>query len=155
MILDHADQVMTAYAPTAQTATFSNYIDRLVAMENASGAPLYGYVNVNTSVTSAGAATVQFQVIGNNSDPTFASGNVVLADSGAIPKATLVAGWQIPLAISHAQLLSLEPKTAFLRYLTILVTIGTANLTAGKFDGWLSNKPVPQDNLSYRAGYTV
>jgi hypothetical protein len=155
MLFDSLDQVMSLYAPTTAAASFQNYIDRLAKMENASGAPLYGYVNVNTTVTSGGSATVQFQVIGNATDATFASGNVVLADSGAIAKATLVAGYQIPLAISHAAMGSHENTGSFLRYVTILVTIGTADLTAGKFNGWITNAPVMNDNLSYPAGYTV
>lgn len=155
MILDILDQVMTSYAPTAQTATFQNYIDRLIAMENASGAPLGAYINVAAAVTSAGAATVQFQLIGNRTDPTFASGNVVLADSGVVAKATLVAGYQIPLFMNHVAFQSLEPATSKLRYLTILVTIGTANLTAGTFNGWITNLPITSDNVSYNSGYTV
>lgn len=157
MILDNLDQVMNLYAPTDHTAgaTLQSYIDRLVAMENAAGAALYGLVNINTTVTSAGSATVQFQLIGNTSDATFASGNVVLADSGAIAKATLVAGYQIPLSMSHAAFGSLEAKTGFLRYLTITANIGVADLTAGKFNAWLGISPIVSDNLSYAAGYSV
>lgn len=155
MILDASDQVMSTYSPTAQAAAFDDYIDRLIAMENAAGADIAVYINLAAAVTSSGSATVQFQVVGNATDPTFASGNVVLFDSGAIAKATLVAGYQIRGVIKRANIVSLEAKTAFLRYLTILVTVATADLTAGTFNGWLLNGENVQDNLSYAAGYTV
>lgn len=156
MILDNLDQVMAAYAPTTGATNLQSYIDRLVAMENAAGYPLFGYVNVNTTaLASGGAAEVEFLLLGNASDPTFASGNVTLATSGAIAKASLVKGYQISLAMSHAAFGSLEAKTAFLRYLTIVATITTHDLTAGKFDAWLGFAPMPSDNLSYPAGYSV
>lgn len=155
MILDLLDQVMSSYAPTATTTTFQNYIDRKVAMENAAGFALDVYINVAAAVTSAGAATVQFQAIGNASDPTFASGNVVLFDSGVIAKAALVAGYQCRGTIKRVDMVSLEPTTSFLRYLTITSTIGTAVLTAGTFNAWFKEGEAIQDNLSYPAGYTV
>lgn len=157
MFLDSLDQVMSLYAPTDHTAgfTFQSYIDRLAAMENAAGEPLWGYVNVNTAVTSSAAATVQFQIWGNASDTTFASGNVVLADSGAIAKATLVAGYQIPLAMSRQAFQHYLAKTSFLRYLTIACSIGTTDLLTGKFNAWFTIRPPVNDALSYPAGYSV
>lgn len=154
MILDLTDQVLVSYSPTSTGSTIQNYIDRLAKMEDGNGADLYGYIQVAATATSGGSATVQFKVIGNATDPTFASGNKTLADSGAIAVATLVAGWQIPLKINHQQMPSLEPTTSFYRYVTIQVTIGTAALTAGTFNGWIATL-APQDNLSYPSGYTA
>lgn len=154
MILDLKNRVMTSYAPTTVATHFQDYLDRLVAMENAGGAALWAWIQVAAAVTSGGAGTVQFQVIGNASDPTFASGNVVLADSGVLAKTVLIAGHLIPLSLRRVDHDSLETSTQFLRYLTVLATIGTAALTAGTFNAWFAPEPM-QDNLSYRAGYAA
>lgn len=155
MILDLTDQVMSSYAPTSTGTTLQSYIDRIAAMENAAGYAISVYIQVAASVTSGGAGTVQFQAIGNASDPTFASGNVVLFDSGIIAKTTLVAGYQIRGTIKRANAGSVEPTTSFLRYLTITSTIATAALTAGTFNAWFKEGESQQDNLTYPAGYTV
>ncbi|MES2531929.1 MAG: hypothetical protein V4636_12905 [Pseudomonadota bacterium] len=154
MILDVLDQVMSTYAPTAVAAAFEDYIDRIVKMENGSGNPIDVLIQVAAAVTSTGAATVQFQAIGNPTDPTFASGNIVLWDSGAIGKATLTAGYLIRGTIKSQAYDTLESGAVFCRYLTILVTIGTEVLSAGTFNGWFKDTRT-QDNLSYPAGYDV
>ncbi len=87
-MLDAALQVANAYAPTADSVRrcyFQGYIDRLTAQEDAAGMDINVYGLITTAVTSAGAATVQFQAIGNPSDPTFVTGNVVLLDAGVPP----------------------------------------------------------------------
>ncbi len=155
-ILDLTNQVMSSYAPTAQTATFDDYIDLLAKTEYAAGNPVDCIINVAAAVTaSGGAAEVQFQLVGNATDPTFASGNVILADSGVLAKATLVAGYQIRMTAKRQNMISLEPTSSFIRYVTILVTVTTHDLTTGTFNGWVAPSESPQDNFSYPAGYTV
>lgn len=157
MIADNALQVANVYAPTAFGATlnFQSYVDRLVAQDDGAGMDVTAYGLISTAVTSAGAATVQFQVLGNATDPTFAAGNVVLLDTGVIAKATLALGYQFLRAkLPRIPLLStLETTPSFLRYLTVVAIIGTANLTAGAWNIWFGYGPL-QDNLSYAAGYS-
>lgn len=154
MQLDLLDQVMSTFAPTSTGSAFDDYMDLITAMEEGAGKEIGVYINVAAAATSGGSATVTFEAIGNNSDPTFASGNKVLFTSGAIAVASLVAGYQIRGVIKRQDMVSLEPKTSFYRYMTIRTTIAVAALTAGTFNGWFTNNGV-QDNLSYRAGYTV
>lgn len=158
MMLDALDQLMNAYAPTTHGAAQNNgvFLDRLVAMEEGAGEPLYLFGRVKTAPTSGGSATVQFQLIGNPSDNTFASGNVVVLDTGAIAIATLVAGYEFFRApIPRVASGSPEVTGSLLRYWTINVTIGTADLTAGAFDAWMTAKPL-QDMLGgYARGYNV
>lgn len=154
-LLDLTNQLMTSYAPTTVAVHFQDYIDLLAKTEYAAGEPVDCLISIAAAVTSGGSATVQFQLIGNATDPTFASGNVILADSGAIAKAALVAGYQIRMTAKRQNMISLQPTSTFVQYVTILVTIGTAALTAGTFNGWVAPSESPQDNLSYPAGYTV
>lgn len=162
MLLDITDcltapaAVLTPYAPTT-VGTHTNtapYIDRMVLMDDGTGADVTFIVYVSTTATSNGSATVQFKLLGNATDITFASGNVVLADSGAIAVATLVAGYRFVAKIPRQNFASVEPTTAYYRYLALSVVIGTADLTAGAFNAWISNDGI-QDNNSYKAGYTV
>ncbi len=155
-ILDLTNQVMTAYAPTTVATHFQDYFDALAKTELAAGNPVDVIIQVSEAVLAAGgAASVQFQLIGHATDPTFASGNIILADSGAIAKASLVLGYQIRMTAKRQDIVSQEPTASFARYFTILVTIATNALTAGKFNGWIAPSESPQDNLSYPAGYTV
>lgn len=96
---------------------------------------LYLVINVDTAVTSAGAATVQFHLC---SDAQAAIATDTTAtyhwSSPAIPKATLVAGYYV----AKVEL----PKGTYERYIGILQTTGTAALTAGKVNAFLTNDPV-------------
>lgn len=154
-LLDLTNQVLSSFSPTSTGSTFDDYIDLLAKTEYAAGNPVDCIVQVAATATSGGSATVQFQLIGNATDPTFASGNVVLADSGAIAVASLVIGYQIRMTAKRQNIVSQQATSTFVRYVTILVTIGTAALTAGTFNGWVAPSESPQDNLSYPAGYTV
>lgn len=77
-------------------------------------------VQVSTTFTSGGAATLQVDII---SDDDAALGSpTVLQSSAAIPVASLVAGYQFRLAL---------PAGISERYLGVQYTIGTAAMTAG------------------------
>lgn len=157
--------VVTPFAPTAIGANINTaaVIDRITAMDDGAGADIDFIIYVTTAVTSAGAATVEFQLLGNATDPTFASNNVVLLDTGAagIPKATLVAGYRaIVGTIPRAAFFKFENDTGIAggpanRYLTLNVIIGTAVLTAGAFVAYLTAKTGTQDNIAYKSGFTV
>jgi hypothetical protein len=156
MLLDLNDQILQSFAPTATGANvYQFYIDRLLAMEDGAGEPIYVYGQVAAAVTSGGAATVDFQLIGNPSDPTFAAGNVIIRDTGVLPKATLIKGYQFFREVIPRQPdSSLETTGLFLRYITIGVAIGTAVLTAGTFNAWATYKLL-QDNISYPRNFNV
>ncbi len=151
MILDSATQLLAAYAPvTSGAAQWNNtYIDLLAKMVPGAGADIIWLVNVNTTATSGGSATVLHKLEGNPTDATFASGNVLLAQLPNTGTGTAVAS-----VVAGLQFTTKIPRSAVVRYIRHTVTIGTADLTAGKFDSWLLNDDV-QDNQAYAAGYTV
>ncbi len=156
--LDANLQIANLFAPTAIGANISvaAVIDRLAIMDDGIGNLFDFYVQLAQAVTSAGAATVDFQLLGNATDPTFASGNVVLADTGPIGKAALIAGHQFSIPISRQAWNSLQNVAGGTRYLTINAIIGTAALTAGQFNAWiLPHNGANQSNLAYPNNYTV
>lgn len=92
---------------------------------------LYLVIQVDTAVTSGGAATVQFQLASDAQAAIATDGSATVhAASAAIPKATLVAGYD-------ALVVEL-PKGTYERYLGILQVTGTAALTAGKVNAFLT-----------------
>lgn len=89
------------------------------------------YVTVDTAVTSAGAATVEFQLASDAQAAIAVDGSAsVHYKSAAVPKATLVAGY----GVVNVKL----PKGQYERYLGILQNVGTAALTAGKINAGLT-----------------
>ena len=168
MILDILDcltapsGVLTPFAPTTVGSNIltTSVIDRIVPMDDGAGECITFFAYCATTVTSAGAATVEIQLLGNATDPTFSSNNVVLADTGAIGKATWVQGYRtqvfkVPRAAIYKYENALNTTGAGpLRYFTINVIIGTATLTAGAFNAWINCDGI-QDSISYSAGYTV
>lgn len=122
-------------AVTTATATDSTNVLDLGAGYDAFGAAkiqdggisgkLWLNIKVTEAVTSGGSATVTFSL----QSSTAADGTFVAAwTSAAIPKATLVAGYSvvrmpIPMGMS--------------RFVKVVITPATADLTAGKFTAWL------------------
>ena len=157
MLDDFLDQLAAAYAVTTQATHIqtASIIDRLVPMEDGAGAPLYFKYVITTSVTTSASGTWDAQLLGNASDPTFGSGNVVLFDSLVQSAATGVKGYR-QCAVIPRQAISAayEAIGIPLRYYAFAVIIGTGALTAGAWSAWLSNGPF-QDNLAYQAGYTA
>ena len=114
-----------------------NVIDLSVVTANFDvglGEQLYLIILVNTAVTSAGAATVQFQLVSDTVaaiSPTAPAH--VHAATGAIPKATLVAGYR-------AFVVAL-PLDSYSRYLGIVQVTGVAALTAGAVQAFIVLRP--------------
>lgn len=100
---------------------------------------IFCVLRVRSAITSVGAATVNFQLISDSNavpDLTYAT-EVVHWQSGAIAKASLVAGY----IIGVFELPRTAPgtgATTYKRYLGIQTLIGTAALTAGAIDAFLT-----------------
>ncbi len=153
MILDSATQLLNAYAPTDHSTgggvNWNNtYIDMLAKQNVGAGNTLIWFGTVVATATGA-TATVLHKLEGNATDPTFASGNVLLAmyplSGTGTAVASVVAGLQWSQKIS---------RNTSIRYIRHTVTIGTADLTAGSFSSWITNDDM-QDNAPYPAGYSV
>lgn len=83
------------------------------------GAPIPILAQVTTAMAAAGAATLEVII---STGSTTALGTTI-ASSGAIPKATLVAGYQIPIQVLPNQIVE--------RYLGIEYVVTTGPMTAG------------------------
>lgn len=97
------------------------------------GEPMYCVIQVTTAVTSAGAATVQFQLASDAAAAIATDGSATVhGQTEAIAKADLVAG--------YTRIIPLPPGAgnAYERYLGVLVTVGTAALTAGAINCFIT-----------------
>ena len=93
---------------------------------------LYLVLQVDTTATSGGSATVQFHLASDASASVATDGSATYHFStAAIPVATLVAGY----TIAAVKL----PSGVYERYLGILQTTAVAALTAGKINAFLTN----------------
>lgn len=121
MYIDKALVLADSQALTVSGAS-TNYID-VLAPGAAYVAPFF-IVLIKTAVTAAGAATVTFDLRGD-SDPAFGTDTVVVS-SGAIGKATLIAGY-------FAMKVRLPVDRRF-RYYRGYATIATGPLLTGAWD---------------------
>jgi len=137
MILDERTEFCDATAlntGAAGTYLIGDVIDLSVARDIGAGEPLFFVVTVDTAVTSGGAATVTFQLASDAQAAIATDGSAsVHFASAAIPKATLVAGYR-----AVAVRLPTE-GTAYEQYLGVLQITGTAALTAGKVNAFLTH----------------
>src|SRR5690242_21379231 len=101
MITD-AFLVFNSAQAVTSSAVSTNTIDLGTARDLGPGTPLHIAISVDTTVTAAGAATVNFQFISsaaaNLSSPT------IITQTDAIGKATLVAGFRFQLFVPRTQI---------------------------------------------------
>ena len=118
MILDAFTLMSSAQAPTSSSAS-TDYIDTVAAGDSYEGA--WFYFKVDTAATASGAATVTVALETDDND-SFSSAKT-LVSSGAVAKATLVAGYEYKVRI---------PAGAE-RYIRAYYTIATGPLLTGAF----------------------
>lgn len=165
MILDNfltlsgawAAGVWTPQLVTATGNTLSTNVVDLAATKQAQaadygqGEPLEMSISIVNSLTSGGAATVQFQLV--QADDAAITTNVnVLVQTDAFAYAALVAGTIVPLHYDRA-----APYTAR-RYLALRYVIGTAVLTngTGQFIAALvKNIQDKGNNTLFASGFTI
>lgn len=135
MILDERNEFCDATAlSTSGTgrALVGDVIDLGAADQIGSGDQLYLVIQVDTAVTSAGAATVSFELASDAQAAIATDGTATVHfATAAIPKATLVAGYTVAVVE-----VPIVPDAE--RYLGILQNVGTAALTAGKINAFLT-----------------
>lgn len=142
MILDKGNLVSSAQAVTASAGS-TDVIDLSQARAIGDGEELEFFVNVDTAATAAGAATVTFQV--QTDDNSAFSSPTTVIQTDAIPKATLVAGYQIKISLP----VGATPE----RYLRLYYSVATGPLTAGAFTAGLVLDA--QNSRAYPSGYTI
>lgn len=141
MLIDKEALLSDNQAVTA-TAFSTNSYDLTTQLRNLGRGDLRIVIETLETVTAAGAATVNFEV--GHADDTAGTNFVAQFSSGAIGKATLVAGYapiDIPL-----------PDTGAKRHLLVRYTVATGPLTAGKFTAALVRGSDHQ--RAYADGYT-
>lgn len=140
---------------TAVGSTLSNNVVDLAATPKAQtadigmGEGLEIYVAVLQSLTSAGAATVQFQLV--QADDAGISSNVqVITQTDAIPFATLVAGTRVPLRYSRA---TQYPARRYIAVRYVVAGAALTNTTGQFFTSMV--KDVADPVTIYKGGFTV
>lgn len=128
MNIDDTLKFSDAQAVTLQQENVSDYTIDAKGAGDMLAKPLHVDVAIDTTCTSAGAATV-VAALQTCAESTFASPTTLLA-SAAVPVATLVQGYRI---------LQGRVPGGVLRYLRVTYTVGTAALTAGKFNAFLTD----------------
>ena len=138
MMIDKLAELCDATAlSTAGTATYltGDVVDlgTVPTLQNIGGGdPLYLIIQVDTDVTSAGAATVQF-LLSSSSTSDLATTPTDHNATAVIPKATLTAGYTMCLPLPG----SITCK----RYMGLRAVIATAALTAGKINAFITADP--------------
>ena len=98
--------------------------------------PMWLNIHVTTAFTSAGSSTNQFQLASDAVAAIAVDGNQTIHTiSEPIPKATLVAGFVLSLAVPSGIGIPYE------RYLGVQVVTAVATTTAGAIDAYLSFEP--------------
>tara|TARA_R110002051_G_scaffold53051_1_gene100298 strand:- start:990 stop:1439 length:450 start_codon:yes stop_codon:yes gene_type:complete len=99
------------------------------------GQPIYLVIQVSTAVTSGGAATVDFKLLSDAAAAIAVDGTATQHfSSGAIGKATLIAGYTVAVVAL--------PIATYERYLGVATTTAAAALTAGNINAFLTYDPV-------------
>jgi hypothetical protein len=141
MILDERTEF--ADATSANTGAAGTYLvgdvvdtgiagSSTVANDLGLGDAAWLVIQVDTAFTSGGSATVAFHLASDAGASIATDGSATYHFStSAIPVATLVAGY----TVAAVRL----PSGNYERYLGILQTTGTAALTAGKFNAFVTN----------------
>ena len=139
MIKDARAEFCAATAlSTAATglALVGNVLDQMIAKDAGEGRPLYLVIQVTTAVTSAGAATVQFEFVSDSVAALHVDGSAqVHWASAIIPKASLVAGYELITPLPWGS------GVTYKEFLGIEQNVGTAALTAGAINAFLTLDP--------------
>lgn len=131
MILDKNLILSDAQAVTTATTHLSENVIDTVEIGDAVN-ELYFVACVETACTSDGSATVEIKLV-TDSDINIGS-PTVLWSSGAIPKESLVDKYCFGIV-------RLPKPEKVERYIAAQIIVGTAALTAGAFDIYLTDNP--------------
>lgn len=135
MILDERTEFADATAiNTGAPATFNigDVIDMTVARDIGAGQPIYLVVQVATTVTSGGAATIQVQLASDSTSSIATNGTQTIHfTSKAFALADMTAG-----AVLAKVAIPMEDPD-YERFLGVQTVVGTAAVTAGALDAFL------------------
>lgn len=138
MILDERNEFAdaVALATAIGTGNLGDVIDLGSARNVGLSRQMYAVIQITTAVTSAGAATVAFQVVSDGAAvPDTAGTQTIHVASQAIGKASLVAGYTVVLPLPP------EGDVPYEQYLGVQSVVGVAALTAGAANAFLTLDP--------------
>lgn len=139
-LAEFCDATAVSQAGTGTYALGSNYDLGAANKDPGAGQPLYLVITVDTAFTSGDSATVQFQLVSDSQDPPAADGTETIhIETQDFPVATLVQGYTIVHPLPSGDL-------DYERYIGIQAIVGTAALTAGKINAFLT-----MDGAAWRA----
>lgn len=152
MILD--ELLEFADATALSTAGTSSYLVGDVVdlgdaptLQNLNGGadtPIYFVITIDTAVAGT-SSTVVFKLASDSVENLVADGNATIHfATAAIPEATLVAGYRV-CAVAL-------PMGNYERYLGVITTVGSAALSAGKINAFLTLNPGKYISLPQAAG---
>ena len=124
MALEDRQLMMSLDQAVTASAASTDFIDLGANRNIGIGEELYVVFTVTTTTVSAGATTMDIVLQGDTSN-AFGSAVTLLTIGSAIPKATLVAGYQIRHRVP------IFPSA--LRFIRGNYTVNTANFSAGAF----------------------
>lgn len=146
MYVDNLGVFSDAQAVTSSAVSTNTY-DLLTAQDIGEGEDIYIDFKVPTTFTAGGSATMTIQIItsaaANLGSPT------VIAQTGAIPVASLVSGYRTALRI--------PPQIGSLgqRYIGVQYTIATGPMTAGAISSRFVRNIEDGANKFYASGFAV
>jgi len=130
-------QTVTATGDTASTNVYNTGGANGQGDAGQTGENLWVNAFINTTATSGGSATIQAVLQDSADNSSFA--DVVAGPAVAVASAT-----------AGTALLQIQPPVGMRQYWRIAWRIGTAVLTAGKFDAYVSN--AIQRNITRKSG---
>lgn len=134
MYLDKQNEFADATAIGASTGRrlIGNVIDLGENVKDfGHGESAYLVIQVAVTATSAGSATVSFELVSDAQAAITTDGSATVHHvTEAIPVATLAAGYRVAVIKL--------PQGSYERYLGIIGNVGTAALTAGSIDAYLT-----------------
>jgi hypothetical protein len=137
MILDSRNEFADAEALSTSTglSLIGDVLDTGdAARDIGEGEDLYLVINVDTTLTSGGAATVNFKLVSDAAAAIATDGSATEhAATGDIDYSTLTAGSSRSICIPRGQM--------YERYVGVLADVGTAALTAGKVNVFMTKNP--------------
>ena len=133
--IDALNEIADAVALGAATGrrVVGSQIDLGTTVRNIGvGKPVWVVIRVDTAFTSGGATDVTFELVSDSTAALATDGSSSIHyASAAIPKATLVAGYQIVIQLPQG-------SPAYERYLGLVANVATTALDTGKVDCFLT-----------------
>lgn len=143
MYLDERNEFCDAVSINTGAAGAYNMGDVIdlgpVSRDIGSGQPLYLVISVDTGIAAAGAGTLQFNLVSDSQDPMATNGTQSIHFStGAIATGTATGTTTLKAGTVLAAVALPMEGAVYKRYLGIQQVTAAANVTAGKFNAFLT-----------------